>query len=166
MVGEPVKRFLGFCFWAIILWPVFTACKDKPTGTPLSFGIMAQGDLDPDGTSFPGNYSELFAIQSLNDIEQVANWLPTDVQIQLETVDYNSQFAVVVFQGEQQHTGYSVQVTEVSYLENTVNVFVNLVIPGEGNDVDTAITSPYQVVWVDMPENGNPFVAFNLVVNE
>lgn len=81
-------------------------------------------------------------------------------------MDYHSQFAVVVFQGEQQHTGYSVQVTEVSYLENTVNVFVNLMVPGEGNDVDATITSPYQVVWVDMPENGNPFVAFNLVVNE
>lgn len=150
-----------------LFWLVLTACKDNtPTGTLLSFGVLAQGDGDIDGTSYPGQYSELFAIQSLNDIEQVRSWIPTEAQVQLETVDYNDQFAVVVFQGKQIHTGYSIQVTEVSYVRNIATVFVDLTVPPEGSDVGATETSPYQVVWVDIPESDDPIVVFNLVVNE
>lgn len=146
---------------------VLTACKEnKPTGTPLPFGVLAQGDGDIDGTSYPGQHSELFAIQSLSDIEQVRSWLPVDVQAQLETIDYNRQFAVVVFQGEQRSTRYGVQVTEVSYLENTVSVFVDRTVLPETTDVGDTITSPYQVIWVEMPASGEPLVSFNLIVNK
>lgn len=162
-----IKSLRQLSVGIILFWLVLTACKDNtPTGTPLSFGVLAQGDGDIDGTSYPGQHSELFAIQSLADIEQVRSWIRVDAQTLLETVEYSRQFAVVVFRGEQQQAGYGVQVTDVSYHENTVNVFVNLVVPSVNHDVEDVITSPYQVVWVDIPESGDPLVAFNLVVNE
>lgn len=162
-----IKSLRQLSVGIILFWLVLTACKDNtPTGTPLSFGVLAQGDGDIDGTSYPGQHSELFAIQSLADIEQVRSWIRVDAQTLLETVEYSRQFAVVVFQGEQQQAGYGVQVTEVSYLENTVSVFVDRTSLPETTDVGDAIISPYQVIWVEMPENGEPLVTFNLVVSE
>lgn len=167
MAAKAIRRFSSFGIRVILLLLVVTACKDnQPTGTSLPFSVLAQGDGDTDGTSYPGQYSELFAIQSLTDIEQIRSWVPVAVQTQLETLDYNRQFAVVVFQGEQRNTQYGVQVTEVSYFENTVNVFVDLMVSPEGTEVGDIIASPYQVVWVDISESDDPLVAFNLVVNE
>jgi len=161
---NPRRWRIGLLFLLILL-PLFelSACKFQQNDLP--FETIAQDDWGNSGHAYEAQEPALAVIAQPAEVADLDGWITSDAQTQLQTLDYDAYFALIVFQGWKPSTGYSVQVNRITREENTVRVYAQFQEPKPDEAKADEATSPYHLVQVQKVGTWGEDVTFNLVVN-
>jgi hypothetical protein len=153
--------------------PTPNTLPPTPTGTTLSFTTIAQGlgiSSDPSRQE-----PRVIVITSAQDYETALRQAGGDPPTlgrdlhpveQARQIDYNRFFALLVLQGKQGSSGYSVMVDRVVRQGNRVQVLATFVRPRvDGTPVVTlaVITDPYHLIAISKTGTWGQNVRFELV---
>lgn len=154
------------------------ACRDN---TPMKFTpaptltlmandlpseVVAQDNWDNDGTNYEDQEPAIFIIRHEDELTLISEWVQSDFIMQLQNIDYEVKFVVLIFQGYKPTSGYSVQLKRVIAHNNVIDVYVHFDEPELGDDVEQVETSPYLILAVSRSENWSQISTFNLVADE
>lgn len=108
----------------------------------------------------------LIVITRPEEVVGLSEWVTNEARIHLQTLDYETYFALVIFQGWKPGMGYSVQVNCMTRQDDTINVYVQFREPASGSVVAAAVTSPYHLVQVQKSGIWEQDITFNLIADE
>lgn len=107
----------------------------------------------------------LKVITSPSNVQSLSGQVYPEVLEQVQSVDFSKFFVIAVFQGQQDTTGYFVEVTNVELREGTVFVYANFNEPSPGDVVGETLTSPYYILKVRKTEGVTGSLTFVLIAN-
>jgi hypothetical protein len=139
--------------------PLPEECSSEETA--LSFETIKQEENGWISSAYEELEPELTIITQPEEIAALGEVRYDDPWLQ--TMDYDSYFALVVFQGWQGSGGYSVQIRCISRQDNVVNVYVRFREPRQGEFVNLSVTSPYHLVQVRKVSDWDQEITFNLI---
>jgi len=106
----------------------------------------------------------LMVIAQVEEVSDVSNRLPPDVQMQLRTLDYETHLALVAFHGWRGKKGYGVQIECIEWQGDTVNAYAQFKQPEPGQSIYMLI-SPYHAVQAPKVGGWGRDITFNLIVD-
>ena len=109
-------------------------------------------------------------ISTPEEAQLLANQVYPEVITQVQTIDFSSFFVAAVFQGWKGSTGYSIEVTDLRQLGNTITVYALFHTPQpSGPDgivfTNPLETSPYYILKVKKAEEITGDFTFVLMAN-
>lgn len=159
------KRILAVIFLLSVTLIVSCARQEEPTQQ-----IHLTWKKITDQVSGKSDYSyedvpRLKVITSPSDAQSLNGQVYPEVLEQVQSVDFSTFFVMAVFQGQQDTTGYSVEVTDVELRDGTVFVYANFNEPSPGNVVGETLTSPYYILKVQKTEGIKGSFIFVLIAD-
>lgn len=153
-----------FLIWVIFLIVSCARQEELPQQVHLAWEKLT------DQVSGKSDYSyedvpRLKVIASPSDVQSLSGQVYPEVLEQVQTVDFSTSFVIAVFQGQQDTTGYFVEVTDVELKEGTIFVYANFHEPTPGEVVGETLTSPYCILKVRKMEGLEESLTFVLVAN-
>ena len=152
--------------------PTPNSVQPTATGTALAFTTIAQGDhlsanlvVDKPTIIVIASAQEVDAAlrQAAGDPPKLAiNPHPIN---QARQIDYNRFFAILILQGKQGSSGYSVMVQQLIQQGDLVRVATTFIRPGFGQGVRDEKTDPYHLVAVSKVGTWGKEVDFELIDN-
>jgi hypothetical protein len=139
----------------------------KPKEINLAFDTIEQTDWP--GTIHPYDRRDpgITIISSLNEIESIVDLVSETTYIELNKLNFEKNFVIIIFQGEKISSGYSVKITQVTRLDTIINVYALFIEPKPNEPKNDEMTSPYQVIQVmKKSENWGQEFIFNLIVDQ
>lgn len=133
----------------------------QPTGAPTVTLSAANGEVDvPFETIAVGELGmriisgspmnpHLVLLTSLEQIGDIANWLPVEALADLQQVDFEQYAVVVLFRGRQGSTNYQTVIERITRQDNNLLVSAQFWYPNPMYESGAAETSPYHLVKVD-----------------
>lgn len=166
--GQPICQVKVCTSWLLLLMLVsllgLSACQPKEADLP--FETIDQADWGNAGHAYEAQEPTLIVIAQPVDVAGLDDWIALDAQTQLQTLDYDTHFALIVFQGWKPTTGYSVQVDCITRRGDTVTVYAQFREPRPEEEKAPEVTSPYHLVQVQEVGAWGRDITFNLVVDE
>ena len=107
----------------------------------------------------------LKVITNPSDAQSLSEQVYPEVLEQVQTVDFPTFFVLAVFQGQQDTTGYSIEVADIEYKKGVVFVHANFHEPSPGDVVGETLTSPYYILTVRKTEDLKGSLTFVLIAN-
>lgn len=154
--------------WLLLLMLIpllgLSACQSKEAKLP--FETLDQGDWGNAGHAYEAQEPTLTVITQSTEVTELDDWITLHAQTQLQMLDYNTDFAIVVFQGWKPTSGYSVQVDRVTRRGDTVTVYAQFRRPKPEKEKADIARSPYHLVQVQKVGTWDQEITFNLVVDE
>lgn len=114
------------------------------------------------GASYGGHSPRLVIIARQADVSSVQNQLFSEHLSLIADVDFSTHFVAIIYQGEKESTGYSVEVIDVKQEENRIVLCAQLHEPIPHQVRGQMVTSPYYVAEIERPEG--PGGAFTFVL--
>ena len=111
---------------------------------------------------------DVYKRQVITTLEEVANLdarVTPEAQARLQSLNYDADFVLAVFQGWKPTDGYDIQVERITHLRDKVTVFVRLQEPPPDRKKNDIVTSPYHLVQVQKVGTWDGDATFNVVVN-
>ncbi len=142
------------------------ACSPKPKEITLPFETIEQNETAGTGITYEDRESSLMVISSPEEAMTLSTWISDNAKEKLQEIDYTQQFVLAVFQGWKPTLGYSVEISRVTQLGDTVNVYVQFHEPGPDVQKADLVTSPYHLVQLQRLESTGRGITFNLLANE
>jgi len=159
------NRRASLLFMPMLLLLVgLSACK--PQQNDLPFDTVDQSDWGNAGHAYEAQEPALVVIAQPAEVTDLDDWITLDAQTQLQTLGYDTYFALIVFQGWKPSTGYSVQVNRITRREDTVTVYAQFQEPKPDEETGGEVASPYHLVQVRKVGIWDQEITFNLVVNK
>lgn len=134
-----------------------------PDESNLAFATIDQYESGGIDSIYDDEAPALAVITKPEDITRLAEWVRPEQRGQLQLLDFDKVFALIVFQGDKPNTGYSVQVEQVEYKNRVVSVLARFNEPDPDVTVGAAETSPYHIVQVLKPTHWDGKITFNLI---
>jgi len=150
----------------LVLIPLLGLSACRPKEVDLPFETIEQGDWGNAGYAYEAHRPTLMVITRATEVMELDDWITLDAQTQLQALDYDAYFAVVVFQGWKATTGYKVQVDHIALSGNVINVHAQFLEPKPEEEKAPEATSPYHLVTVQRAKTWDQDITFNLVVDE
>jgi hypothetical protein len=112
---------------------------------------------------YPDKDIHLVIISSKNEVGGIDAWVSEDAQNKLIELDYSNFFALTVFQGIKPTNRYSIEITNVTRTNNTINLETS--VHNRDPDLEAADvqTSPYHSISIEKVGDWNEDFAFNLI---
>jgi hypothetical protein len=156
--------WLGLVLGLSLLFPFFlVSCQ--PQATDLTFETIEQKESPGTGNWYQSKDPGILVITQVADISAI-DQLVTDAAItKLKTFDYDTGFALIVFQGQKPSTRYSIQIERIARSGDKVKVYVKLNEPTFELKVNDIITSPYQLVLVQKTGLWAKDITFEIVAD-
>lgn len=107
----------------------------------------------------------LAVITDLEQARRAVEWASRDGQAQLQALDYDAYLALVAFQGRMPSSDYGVEISRITRLGSTVNVYARFDRPEPRQGVADFIMYPYHLVRLEKTEDWGQ-MTFNLVVDD
>jgi len=101
----------------------------------------------------------------LPEAKAIIQWVSTEAQAQLESLDYEQYFAVAAFQGSNPYLRYRIEIKTVTRKENTVTIYAQFREPEPGREANPSETSPYHLIRIPKEGAWGRYITFNLSVN-
>lgn len=127
--------------------PLLTACQPPTTAADMETigrgahsGIMTREQLV---IASPDEWEEFWS-------RHASLQLPPPI---LPEVDFSAEMVIAVFSGEKPTGGYSVEISEVEFAEDEVNIFFEEVSPVPGEPVTEALTQPFHIIKISRIED-------------
>lgn len=170
----------------LVLLPmlVLSACQPRETelpaattektdvGTPrqsqetnLPFETIEQKLKADMGPPYEAREPGLMVIARPEEVANLDDWVTEDAKTQLQMLDYDAYFALIVFQGWKPTYGYDIQIERLARLEDKVTIFVQLKEPRPDEVKLDTVTSPYHLVQVRKMDTWARDVTFNMVAD-
>jgi hypothetical protein len=142
------------------------ACQTIPDKTDLSYESIEQKASSGSGKLYEAKEPGLLVIAQPKETENLGGLITEEALQKLLVLDYNKYFALIVFQGWKTSGGYSIQVVNISRVDETVNINIVFYEPKPDAEKADVITSPYHVVIVQKTGKWDREITFNLVSDE
>jgi hypothetical protein len=146
------KTNLSIALAAVLLAAVgaiLPACR--PQEQDLPFETIEQTYSSGTGRYYENREPAMMIVSAPQEAEQVFNFITPDAAERLNRINYDSYFAIAVFQGMKPSGGYGVNITRISSRNHRITVEVNFQEPAPGFERTQIITSPYHLVQVEKP---------------
>lgn len=159
-------------FVAVVLVTLLISSCTYQDGSqvPTSQKALLEWEKLTDQISGKSDYSyedvpRLRVITSPGDAQSLKGQVYPEVLEQIRSVDFSKYLVIAVFQGQQDTTGYFVEVSDVER-ENEV-IFVHAIFhePSPGDVVGETLTSPYYILMVRKTEELKGSFTFVLIAN-
>ena len=124
----------------------------------LSFVIVEQGSQNRYQEKSPG----MIVLTKREDALGINGFVKPNAQASLEAIDYQNQFAILVFQGLKLSNGYSVQIEQITRSGDQVHVLAQFQEPKPNEMKGNVITSPYILVAVEKGGDWSQETTFQL----
>ena len=98
----------------------------KPHETDLNFETIEQKDEPYTGKRYESGDPGIMVITKVEEISNVDSWVSDAAISTLNTLDYQSNFAIVVFQGRKPTDRYSVQIERITRSEDKVFFYIKI----------------------------------------
>lgn len=139
------------------------ACQ--PQETDLSFETIEQRDASGTRQIYQDKQPGLIVITTLEEVANLDALVTPETQARLQSLNYDADFVLAVFQGWKPTDGYDIQVERITHLRDKVTVFVRLQEPPPDRKKNDIVTSPYHLVQVQKVGTWDGDATFNVVVN-
>lgn len=140
-------------------WPVWEDQRDIPFQTidvdndsrpllPESAGVPELTEKYDLRTAWPETVptvSQLYKIESVEDVEPLVGLLPTDTVDYLRNVDYNAYMVFALLRGQRNGDEFCVFIERVAAGKGGVRVYAQFRIPVEGRETHPSYTFPYHI---------------------
>ncbi len=146
----------------LLLW--LSACQPKETNLP--FETIEQKEWAGTDHAYEAREPGVMVVAQPEEITALNKWITEDAEAQLQKIDYKVYFVLVVFQGRKPTTGYSIQVDQLTRLEDTVNIKARFSEPKPNEEKSPEVTSPYHLVRVQKVGTWGRNITFNLNAGE
>ena len=133
-----------------IIQPTITTVAKYIPGEWLSFQVLEQADA---GYSplYEGKELALALIGADENTGTIENLISATALARLDNLDFDEYPAVIVFQGLKPTGGFGIEVREVSYEENKIFLYVDIIEPQPDQQTPDVLTSPYHLIMVRRP---------------
>ena len=149
------KPYIFFAFIAMLTLAVY-ACNSEPKKVDLTFESIEQIDW-----AGPKSYKAidpgLKVISRIEELESLDGLITEKARKALLGLDYNDNFALIVFQGWKPSTGYSIQVDRITRVGDDVNIYLRFNEP----EPDTFHSLNFMVVLENRQPVGYRYLARN-----
>lgn len=165
--GRRVTARVTLMLFAVLLLYLSTTAMSGCTSTPTAV-TWERLSCEVSGKS-DHSYSDLPRVAVFTDstgAQALTGQVYPKVLEQVISVDFSTAFVVAVFQGEQDSTGYSVEVADAKLEGNTVFVYAVFHEPSSQDLKGDTVTSPYCVLKVEKTSKLRGAFDFALVVSE
>jgi len=132
----------------------------------LAFETIEQREWGGTGQAYENHNPGLIVITQQQEIASLDEWITNDARNQLQTLDYDTYFALAAFQGWKPSTGYSVQINRITRQDDTINIYALFREPTPEEEKADEVTSPYHLVQVQKDAGWNKELVLNLIVDE
>lgn len=147
-------------------WPVWEDERDIPFQTidvdndsyslPPEFAsapeLTEKYDLRTEWPETVPTVSQLYMIESVDDVEPLVGLLPTATIDYLRNVDYNAYKVFALLRGQRNGDGFSVFIERIAAGMGGVRVYAQFRIPAEGRETHPGYTFPYHIVKVKLSD--------------
>jgi hypothetical protein len=148
----------------VVILMMIAACG--PRETELPFEMIEQADWGNAGSAYEAKEPALVVVAQPVEADRLDDWITLHAQTYLQNLDYETYFAIVVFQGWKPTSGYNVQIDRIARRGNIINVYVQFREPKPEEAKASEATSPYHLVRVRKVGAWDQDITFNLIVDE
>jgi len=158
-LGDILKGVAGVMLLAALVTASVTTilggCRGKKE-VVLPFETIERADIPGTGEEYEGEEPKLAIIADATELDTLGNTVSLDAQAQLQDLDFDQYFAIVVFEG--QHSDMpplrsGVEVQRISRKGSTITIYAHSYEPVEGYEQVIIKTSPYHLVKMRKGEN-------------
>ena len=127
--------------------------------------VMADGSHSPTRCE---DVSEPFIriISNQTEVDASSGVISLSTLQKLQAIDFDNNVALIVHQGKQPTSGYSVEVQNLTQEKNTIKIYALFKRPAAETPVTEIVTYPYQVVQVPRVNDSIDDYQFMVVVND
>lgn len=140
------------------------ACQPKEVDLP--FETVERRDASGTGQIYQDKQPGLIVIATPEEAASLGALVTSEAQAQLQNLNYNTYFAIAIFQGRKPTTQYSVQIERITRKGNIVTIHALFKEPQPGEAKGDEVTSPYHLVQVQKVGTWEQTITFNLVVGD
>jgi hypothetical protein len=152
--------------------PEAVSAVPPPTATlqevKLPFRTLERADLSGTGKYYENQKPKFVIIDGVEGIEALGNTISIEAQAQLHNLDFDSELAIVVFQGLRgviPTPQSGVEVQRISRKGNTITLHTRFYEPVEGYEVHLMMASPYHLVAIRKEGDMHGEFSFDLCVD-
>lgn len=132
----------------------------------LTFETIGQGEQGDTGQLYEFYEPDLILVNHPEEIDRLRQWVTGEAGIQLQSLDYETDFALAVFQGWQGTSGYGVEIKCLLARQGgVVDVYVRFQRPDPDKLQNAVITSPYHLIKIQKRKLEGQEIIFNLIEN-
>jgi hypothetical protein len=136
----------------------------QQTGTVLQFIVVGADEMGQGGQLYPQTEPKLVIVTQPEEASQLDDTVKRTAQQDLAKLDYGRVFALVVFQGLQLNSPYSVEVQSVRQKGGVIVIEALFHTPVPDMQMFPIEISPYQIIAVDRPRTTMQDFEFTLNV--
>ena len=135
MIRTPIWKLL---ILTLVSGAILTACT--VTGTELPFEPLVESD-QAILSAYQGQEPKVEIIRNIEDAQSLSNELWPPMQEEVMSVDYDSAFVVVVFQGLRPTTGNRAEIRRIVARDDQLIIYARFTVAGYGVPVGGMPTS-------------------------
>ncbi len=140
-----------------------SACKSQETNLP--FEILEQEERNLTGQVYEAREPGLIIVAQPNEVAELDDWITETAKEQLQTMDYDTYFALVIFQGIKPTDGYSVQIERIIRKNYEVTIHAQFQEPRPDHKKNDIVTSPYCLIQVQKIGAWDQDIKFNVIAD-
>jgi hypothetical protein len=137
-----------------------TACR--PAEGELPFQSIEQRETAPNDRNAAVHLPRLIVIAEPEDIAEAESLITPEARQELQEMDFQTEFAVLVNQGLRSAGGYTVNVQRVVRRDAEITILANFLEPEPGEAIDGVESIPYQLIRI--PKTGEFGREFNFTL--
>ncbi len=141
-----------------------SACQPKEVD--LLFETIERRDASGTGQVYQDRQPGLIVIATPEEAASLGALVTSESQAQLQNLNYNTYFAIAIFQGRKPTTRYSVQIERITRKGNMVTIHALFKEPQPSEAKGDEVTSPYHLVQVQKVGTWGQTITFNLVAGD
>ena len=149
----------------MLTFMTITACNNQPKEIDLTYEgveqIASAGKVKLNEARKPS----LMVVSRPAEVDGLDGLITDETRTALLALDYSVYFVLAAFQGWKPCSCYSILVSRISRVGNTVNVYIQLHEPSPDEEKADIVTSPFHLIIVRKDDNWGKVILFNLIVD-
>lgn len=150
---------------ALMLTLLLGLCACKSQETILPFEILEQEERNLTGQIYEAREPRVSIIVQPDEVMELDDWVTEASKEQLQVMDYDTYFALVVFQGMKPTDGYGVQIERIVRKGNEVTIHAQFQEPRPDQKKNDIVTSPYCLIQVQKIGTWDQDIKFNVIAD-
>jgi hypothetical protein len=152
-------------FWLLLLTLIVTACQSQRQNELFFETIEAENEAAPGGEYYKEQEPRIVIVARLEEISNLNSWISSKALDQLGRLDFESYFAVTVFQGQKPTNRYGVEIRDVTLEDSKVTINAQFLERAADEEAADEVTSPYHLIQVQKNGMRGRSITFELVVS-
>lgn len=165
MLRKVMSSANKLSLWLLLLTLIVTACQSQRQNE-LSFEtIEVENESASSGEYYEEQEPGIVIVAKPEEISSLGSWISSKALNQLGRLDFESYFAIAVFQGRKPTSRYGVEITDVTFDDDKVTISTQFLERPADEEATDEVTSPYHLIRVQKNGMRGRSIMFELVVS-